>query len=31
MPAFGFHLDDGQIRELVGYLRTFPERAARQR
>jgi mono/diheme cytochrome c family protein len=27
MPAFGFHLSDEQIRELVAYLRTLPERA----
>jgi mono/diheme cytochrome c family protein len=26
MPAFGFHLSDEQIRGLVAYLRTFPER-----
>jgi mono/diheme cytochrome c family protein len=26
MPAFGFHLSDEQIRELVVYLRTFPQR-----
>ena len=31
MPAFGFHLTDEQIRALVAYLRTFPERAARRR
>jgi mono/diheme cytochrome c family protein len=31
MPAFGFHLSDEQIGELVAYLRTFPHRAARQR
>jgi mono/diheme cytochrome c family protein len=27
MPAFGYHLTDGQIRELVAYLRTLPERS----
>jgi mono/diheme cytochrome c family protein len=27
MPAFGYHLSDEQIRALVVYLRTFPERA----
>jgi len=26
MPAFGFHLSDDQIRDLIPYLRTFPER-----
>ncbi len=26
MPAFGYHLTDAQIRELVGYLRTLPRR-----
>jgi mono/diheme cytochrome c family protein len=31
MPAFGFHLSDDQIRELVAYLRTFPDRAVRKR
>jgi mono/diheme cytochrome c family protein len=23
MPAFGYHLSDGEIRELVRYLRTL--------
>jgi mono/diheme cytochrome c family protein len=27
MPAFGYHLKDEQIRELVAYLRTLPERS----
>jgi mono/diheme cytochrome c family protein len=27
MPAFGFHLSDEQIRALVSYVRTLPERA----
>ena len=27
MPAFGFHLSDEQIRELVGYVRGLPARA----
>jgi mono/diheme cytochrome c family protein len=31
MPAFGFHLSDDQIRELTGYLRTFPDRAEARR
>ena len=26
MPAFGYHLGDEQIRELVRYLRTLPRR-----
>ena len=26
MPAFGYHLDDGQIRELVRYVRALPKR-----
>lgn len=26
MPAFGYHLKDEQIRELVRYLRTLPKR-----
>jgi mono/diheme cytochrome c family protein len=26
MPAFGYHLSDEQIRELIAYLRTFPTR-----
>jgi len=26
MPAFGFHLRDDEIRELIGYLRTLPKR-----
>jgi mono/diheme cytochrome c family protein len=29
MPAFGFHLSDGQIRELIQYIRTLPQRQAR--
>jgi mono/diheme cytochrome c family protein len=24
MPAFGYHLSDAQIRELIGYVRTLP-------
>jgi mono/diheme cytochrome c family protein len=28
MPAFGYHLADQQIRELVRYVRTLPDRAA---
>lgn len=31
MPAFGFHLPDDQIRELIIYLRTFPGRAEGRR
>jgi len=31
MPAFGFHLDDEQIRELIAYLRAFPGRAPARR
>src|SRR5512139_4059210 len=31
MPAFGFHLGDGQIRELVAYVKGLPERAAARR
>lgn len=27
MPAFGFHLSDGEIRDLIAYVRAFPERA----
>lgn len=27
MPAFGFHLSDEQIREIVGYVRGLPARA----
>jgi mono/diheme cytochrome c family protein len=26
MPAFGFHLRDDEIRELIGYLRALPKR-----
>ena len=26
MPAFGYHLSDEQIRELIRYLRTLPRR-----
>jgi mono/diheme cytochrome c family protein len=26
MPAFGYHLTDDEIRELVRYLRTLPKR-----
>jgi mono/diheme cytochrome c family protein len=26
MPAFGFHLRDDEIRDLIGYLRTLPKR-----
>jgi mono/diheme cytochrome c family protein len=26
MPAFGYHISDDQIRELVRYLRTLPRR-----
>lgn len=26
MPAFGYHLSDDEIRELVRYLRTLPKR-----
>ena len=26
MPAFGFHLRDDEIRELIGYLRALPNR-----
>jgi mono/diheme cytochrome c family protein len=25
MPAFGYHLRDDEIRELIGYLRTLPK------
>ena len=25
MPAFGFHLSDAQVRDLVRYLRTLPK------
>jgi len=28
MPAFGYHLSDEQIRELIAYIRGFPARAA---
>ena len=28
MPAFGFHLTDEQIRELVRYVRALPRRAS---
>lgn len=31
MPAFGYHLKDEQIHELVAYLRTLPERSRRER
>ncbi|MCI0545916.1 MAG: cytochrome c [Candidatus Rokubacteria bacterium] len=31
MPAFGYHLTDEQIRELIAYLRTFPMRRASAR
>ena len=27
MPAFGYHLSDGDIRELIAYLRALPTRA----
>jgi mono/diheme cytochrome c family protein len=30
MPAFGFHLSDEQIRALIAYVRTFPERGPRR-
>ena len=26
MPAFGFHLSDEQVREVIRYLRTLPRR-----
>jgi mono/diheme cytochrome c family protein len=26
MPAFGFHLSDEQVREVIRYLRTLPKR-----
>jgi mono/diheme cytochrome c family protein len=26
MPAFGYHLSDDEIRELIHYLRTLPKR-----
>jgi mono/diheme cytochrome c family protein len=26
MPAFGYHLSDDEIRELIRYLRTLPKR-----
>jgi mono/diheme cytochrome c family protein len=26
MPAFGYHLNDDEIRELIRYLRTLPRR-----
>jgi len=26
MPAFGYHLQDDEIRELIRYLRTLPKR-----
>ena len=26
MPAFGYHLTDDEIRELIRYLRTLPKR-----
>jgi mono/diheme cytochrome c family protein len=26
MPAFGYHLKDEEIREVVRYLRTLPPR-----
>ena len=31
MPAFGFHLADAEIRELVAYVKGLPERAAARR
>ena len=31
MPAFGYHLSDEEIRELVRYLRTLPDRTATAR
>jgi mono/diheme cytochrome c family protein len=27
MPAFGYHLSDAEIRELIAYLRALPARA----
>lgn len=30
MPAFGFHLSDAEIRELIAYLRTLPTLARRE-
>jgi len=27
MPAFGFHLSDAEIRELISYLRALPARS----
>jgi mono/diheme cytochrome c family protein len=26
MPAFGYHLKDDEVRELIRYLRTLPRR-----
>jgi hypothetical protein len=26
MPSFGYHVKDGEIQELVRYLRTLPRR-----
>src|SRR5262245_28277166 len=31
MPAFGFHLPDAEIAELVAYVKGFPARAATRR
>jgi mono/diheme cytochrome c family protein len=30
MPAFGYHLSDAEIRELIGYLREVPARTRRR-
>jgi len=31
MPAFGYHLSDDEIRELIAYLRALPARGRRSR